>query len=214
MDESVRQRCVEYAEGLYARETDAQRWVRSELERRDLPLIHVSPLEGRLLALLARTVDAARLLEVGTLGGYSALWLVSLLPGHAELLTLERHPDHAALAREAFQRAGEEDRIALREGDARTALAELPGDPPFDFVFVDADKESYPEYLEHAAALMRPGGLVVADNAFWKGKVLEPDDEPGTRGIVEYNRMIAEDPRFEGLVLPVRDGLSVARFRG
>lgn len=214
MDEGVRQGCVDYAEGLYARETETQRWVRSELERRDLPRIHVSALEGRLLALLARTVDATRLLEVGTLGGYSALWLVSLLPGHAELVTVERASEHAALAREAFERAGEAGRIDLREGDARTTLAELPGDPPFDFVFVDADKESYPEYLEHAAALMRPGGLVVADNAFWKGKVLDPGDEPGARGIVEYNRRIAEDPRFEGLILPVRDGLSVARFQG
>lgn len=216
MDQETRDRCVAYATELYARESEAQRWIGEELEARDLPRIQVSPLEGRLLALLARSVDATRLLEVGTLGGYSALWLLSLLPGHARLVTLERDPDHAGLAREAFRRAGEEERVEVREGDAREVLGDLPGDPPFDVVFIDADKESYPTYLERSAALMRPGGLLLADNTFWEGRVAEgsEEDDPATRGIRAFNRTLADSPRFEAVVVPVRDGLTVARFQG
>lgn len=216
MDRDDRGRSVEYATELFARESEAQRWVRRELEARGLPLIQVSPLEGRLLAVLARSVDARRVLEVGTLGGYSALWLVSLLPPDARLLTLERVPEHAELAREAVRRAGEEGRIEVREGEAGEALAALVGDPPFDFVFIDADKEGYPRYLEEAARLLRPGGIVAVDNALWKGKAARPpeEDDASTRGVRELNRMMAEDPRFQGVIVPIRDGLAVARFRG
>lgn len=215
MDERTRDRCVEYATRLYARETETQRWIRRELEARDLPLIQISPLEGRLLAVLAAGAGAERLLEVGTLGGYSALWLLSLLPGDARLVTLERHPVHAGLAREAFRRAGEEERVELLEGDARETLDGLPGDPPFDLVFLDADKEGYPAYLEAAAERLRPGGLLVADNTFWEGRVTEEgEDDPPTRGIREFNRALAGSPRFEAVIVPVRDGLTVARFEG
>lgn len=216
MDEETRDRCEAYATELYARESETQRWIREQLEARDLPLIQISALEGRILALLARSVDAGRVLEIGTLGGYSALWLLSLLPGHARLVTLERDPEHAELAREAFRRAGEEDRVELREGDARELLGALPGDPPFDVVFIDADKESYPTYLEEAAALMRPGGLLLADNSFLGGRAADPGeaDDPAARGIREFNRVLSEGPRFEAVIVPVRDGLTVARFQG
>jgi predicted O-methyltransferase YrrM len=215
MDQETRDRCVEYATGLYARETETQRWIGAELRDRDLPCIQISPLEGRLLAILARAVDAERLLEIGTLGGYSALWLLSLLPGRSELVTMERNPEHAELAREAFRRAGE-DRVDLRVGDARRMVRELSAAPPFDFAFIDADKAGYPDYLEAAASLLRPGGMVAADNALWRGKVVRPAEEgdEATAALRAYNRTVAEDPRFEGVVLPIRDGLSVARYVG
>lgn len=216
MDEETRDRCVEYATELYARETATQRWIREQLEERGFPKMQISALEGRLLAVLARSVEATRLLEVGTLGGYSALWLLSLLEGHARLVTLEKDPDAAGLAREAIRRAGEEDRVDLREGDARELLRELPGAPPFDFVFIDADKSAYPRYLEACASVMRPGGLLAADNTFWRGKAAEPaeEEDDSTRGIRAFNRTLAEDPRFEAVIVPVRDGLTVARFVG
>lgn len=216
MDRDTVEDCLRYATDLYAAGTDTHGWIREELEERGLPEIQVSPLEGRLLAVLAASAGATRLLEVGTLGGSSALWLVSLLPGHARLVTLEKDPDHARLAREAFRRAGEDDRIDVREGDARETLGSLPGDPPFDLVFIDADKGGYPVYLEESAALLRPGGLVLADNTFWKGRAAaepEPDDE-ATAAIRSFNRTVADDPRFEGVIVPIRDGLTVARFVG
>lgn len=216
MDRETLDDCLRYATELYARETETHAWIREELQERGLPEIQVSPLEGRLLAVLAASAGATRLLEVGTLGGSSALWLVSLLPGHARLVTLEKDPDHAELAREAFGRAGERDRIELREGDARETLSALPGDPPFDLVFLDADKTGYPTYLEASTALLRPGGLVLADNTFWKGRATseaDPDDD-ATAAIRDFNRTVAEDPRFEGVIVPVRDGLTVARFAG
>lgn len=239
MDAETLEACAAWAERRYARESEAQRWVRQELETRDMPLIHISPLEGRVLALLAASVSATRLLEVGTLGGYSALWLVSLLEPEARLVTIEHDPDRAELAREAVRRAGEQDRIQVVTGDARTVLRELTSDTerePFDLVFIDADKQAYPEYLERACALLRPGGLLVADNAFWKGRVLgvseegrdrsvdpgpaaagttaDGEEDPDLAGILEFDRRLADDPRLDGVILPVRDGLAVARLTG
>lgn len=216
MEAETLERCVAYATELYAPESDTQRWIREELESRGLPLIQVSPLEGRVLALLAAAIGAERLLEVGTLGGYSALWLLSLLPGRARLETLELDPAHAELAREAFRRAGEEERAEVVEGDARELLSSPRDGAPLDLVFVDADKEGYPAYLEAAAERLRPGGLLLADNTFWDGRVTEEPgvDDAATRAIREFNRVLADDPRFEAVILPVRDGLTMARFGG
>ena len=186
----------------------------------------MSPLEGRILALLAglvgasRPLGASRLLEIGTLGGYSALWLVSLLSEDARLISIENDPHHAELAREAIRRAGEEERIELRVGDAREILGhEILPDPAsrgaFDLVFIDADKEGYPYYLEAAADLLRPGGLLLGDNAFWEGKVVDDSArDPETEAIREFNRRLSEDRRFRGVILPVRDGLAAAMFVG
>ncbi len=239
MDAETLEACAAWAEERYARESEAQRWVRGELGTREMPLIHISPLEGRVLALLAASVSATRLLEVGTLGGYSALWLVSLLEPEARLVTIERDQERAELAREAVRRAGEQDRIQVVTGDARTVLREMASDAEresFDLVFIDADKQAYPEYLERACALLRRGGLLVADNAFWKGGVLgspeegrdpsigpgaaavgsipEGEEDPDLAGILEFDRRLADDPRLDGVILPVRDGLAVARLTG
>ncbi len=209
-----------YSEELFAPETEVQRWIRQQIVERGFPAIHVSPLEGRILALLARLIGAERLLEVGTLGGYSALWLMALLGEGARLITLESDPGHAALAREAFRRAGEEKRIELREGDARRMirdglLADPDGRGSFDLVFIDADKEGYPYYLEAACELLKPGGLLLADNAYWEGKVVDASAcDAATEAIRLFNRRLADDQRFEAVLLPVRDGLAAARFRG
>lgn len=220
MDADTLKRCQEYAAGLYAGESETQEWIGRELERRGFPAIQVSPMEGRLLALLARVADATRLLEVGTLGGYSALWLLSLLPEDARLVTVEREPAHADLAREAFRRAGVADRVELIVGEAREALEELAveggrGEQGFDLAFLDADKRSYPVYLERMKTLLRPGGLLAADNVFWSGRVLQEDSEDDdVRGIRQFNRVLAEDEAFETGVIPIRDGLAVAWYRG
>lgn len=220
MDEETLERCVAYAEDLYAPESGARRWVASETEKRGFPAIQVSRLEGRLLGLLARLADAARVLEIGTLGGYSALWILSALPEEAELVTVEKEEDRAELAREGFRRAGVTDRVELRVGRAEDVLEEMAvgrrrGEATFDMAFVDADKENYPLYLDRLTTLVRPGGLITADNAFWEGRVVDGEaEDAATRGVREYNRRLAEDEAFDAAVIPVRDGLSVARYRG
>lgn len=219
MEPETMDRCVEYAEGLYAEDTDVRRWLVRETDRRGFPAINVSRLEGRILAVLVAVTEARRLLELGTLGGYSALWMMSESPPDARLVTVEREPGRAELAREAFRRAGVADRVDLRLGDAADVLAELSrptaaAGPPFDFVFLDADKENYPSYLERLPGMLAPGAVLAADNVFWDGRVLEPEeeDEPTTRGIRRFNEALARSPHFTAAVVPVRDGLTVARY--
>lgn len=210
---------LEYSEELFAPETATHRWIRAQIEERGFPAIHISPLEGRILSVLASLAGAERLLELGTLGGYSALWLVSLLPAKARLITVEAEPGHAALAREAFERDGET-RIEILEGDARHVIeARILGHRDeagsFDLIFIDADKGNYPYYLDAACKLLKPGGLLLGDNAYWEGKVVDASArDVETEAIRLFNRRLAEDPRFESVLLPVRDGLAVARFNG
>ncbi|MEN8145246.1 MAG: O-methyltransferase, partial [Gemmatimonadota bacterium] len=204
-----------YAEDLVAPESDVQRWIRHEMEARGFPMIQVSALEGRLLGFFCAAVGAERILEVGTLGGYSALWLLSLVPDSARLVTLEINPDHAALAAEAFFAARVSDRVDQRLGPAADLLQDLAAEPTFDAVFLDADKVSYPRYLELCTPLIRPGGLLIADNVFWDGKMVEPseNDDASTAGVREFNRQLAVDVRYDTCIVPVRDGLAVARKR-
>ena len=210
---------LEYSEELFAPETETHRWIRAQMAERGFPTIHISPLEGRILAVLASLAGAEKLLELGTLGGYSALWLISLLPAEARLITVESEPRHAALAREAFERAGE-GRIEVMEGDARNVIQErLLGDQgqaaSFDLIFIDADKQSYPYYLDSACKLLKSGGLLLGDNAYWEGKVVDASArDVETEAIRLFNRRLAEDPRFESVLLPVRDGLAAAHYTG
>jgi predicted O-methyltransferase YrrM len=162
-----------------------------------LPDIAVSALQGRLLQLLARMTGARRILEIGTLGGYSTIWLARALPEGGRLVTLEREPKHAAVARENIARAGLETRVELRLGAALHLLPGLAGDPPFDFVFIDADKGSNAEYLDWAVRLARPGTAIVCDNVIRGGRLLdaatEARDVTGTRRF--FDRLAAE-PRL------------------
>jgi predicted O-methyltransferase YrrM len=140
-----------------------------------LPPHAVSPTQGRLLHLFARMIGARRVLEIGTLGGYSAIWLARALPADGRLITLEISPAHAAVARENLARAGVTDKVEVRVGDAHEGLASLiaEGGAPFDLVFVDADKKSCPAYLRAARALVRKGSLVIVDNVVRHGAVLD-----------------------------------------
>lgn len=143
-----------------------------------LPPIDVSPLQGKLLHLLVRATGARRVLEIGTLGGYSTIWLARGLPDGGRVVTLEREPRHAAVARENLARAGVAERVDVVEGRALDVLPDLDG--PFDLAFVDADKPANTEYLDHAVRLVRPGGLVVVDNVVRRGRILDPTDAEDT----------------------------------
>ncbi len=199
----------DYISSLFAREDELLISLREEADRSGLPPISISPDEGRLLQVLLRAIGARRVLEVGTLGGYSAIWMARALPADGELLSIELDPDHAAFATRYIARAGLEARVRIRVGRALDVLPALDGEL-FDAVFLDADKEPLPTYLEWALRLVRPGGLVMADNALWGGKVIDPNvDDAATRAVREFNQRFASEPRLTGIVVPTHDGVAI-----
>jgi predicted O-methyltransferase YrrM len=199
----------DYLAALFAPEDATLLALREEADRSGLPPIAISPDEGRLLQVLLRAVGARRVLEVGTLGGYSAIWMARALPRDGSLLTLEIEPSHAEFARRHLARAGVADRVEVRIGRALDLLPALDGER-FDAVFLDADKEPLPTYFDWALRLLRPGGLLIADNALWGGRVLdERVDDDATRAVREFNRRLATDPRVAGIVVPTHDGVGI-----
>jgi predicted O-methyltransferase YrrM len=219
-DTALTTRLNAFVETLYAGEDDVLEAVMEEARREGLPAIHVRPSVGKLLAVLVRISRAERVLEIGTLAGYSAVWLARALPAHGHLYTLEMSERHASIARRTFERAGLADRVDVVLGPALDSLLRLPTDQPFDMVFIDADKRSYPAYLDQALRLTRPGGLIVADNVLRGGAVLEPGP-PGSdiRAIQEYNDRVAHDSRLDAIIVMTQsgsfdiDGISLARVR-
>ncbi|MDP8949073.1 MAG: O-methyltransferase [Actinomycetota bacterium] len=211
-------RIDDYVENLFAPQDEALEAALQESQRAGLPEIQVSPNEGKLLQLLAEVIGARRVLEIGTLGGYSTIHLGRALPEDGVLISLEIDERHAEVARKNIERARLGQKVEIRVGDARKLLAKLAesNEDSFDLVFIDADKEGYPEYLEWALRLSRPGSLILADNTIRGGSVLAPQDS-STRAIHEFNEKIAKDPRLSAIVLPLLrervDGLAIARVR-
>jgi len=202
-----------YLAGLFSPEDDVLRAVRAAAERAGMPPIAVVPETGRFLQVLLRAAGARRVLELGTLGGYSAICMTRALPADGRILSLEISPAHAAFARRQLERAGVANRVEVRTGAALDLLPALEGER-FDVVFLDADKASLPAYFDWALRLLRPGGLVIADNALRGGRVLDDrDDDPDLRGIREFNRKLATDSRVTGLVVPIGDGVGIGVLR-
>jgi predicted O-methyltransferase YrrM len=169
-----------------------------------LPDIQVSPLQGKLLHLIARSIGARRILEVGTLGGYSTIWLARALPPEGKLVSLELEPKHAQVARANLLRAGVADRVEIRLGPAGETLPKLASEHagPFDLVFVDADKVGYPEYLEWAVRLARKGSVIVADNVVRRGDVADAEGaEEASRGVRAMNERLARDKRLSATII-------------
>jgi predicted O-methyltransferase YrrM len=206
-------RAGEYITGLFSAEDELLASLREEADRTGLPPIAISADEGRLLQVLLTAIHARRVLEVGTLGGYSAICMARALPPDGRLLTIEIEPNHAEFARKYIARASQSDRIEVRVGRALDVLPALDGER-FDAMFLDADKEPLPTYFEWALRLVRPGGLIIADNALWGGRVFdgETDDEK-TRAVREFNRRMSSDPRVLGIIVPTHDGVAVAVVR-
>lgn len=162
----------------------------SASEQAGLPSIAVAPNQGKLLQLLAASVGARRILEIGTLGAYSTIWLARGLAGDGTVLTLEADARHSEVARANLDRAGLSDRVEVLLGDALETLPGLSGRDPFDFTFIDADKANIPGYFGWAVELSRPGSLIVVDNVVRAGAVSDPDSEdPSVRGV----RQLADD---------------------
>ena len=205
-----------YIERLFGTSDEVLEATLRDSRRGGLPEINVSPNQGRLLRLLAEIAGARRILEIGALGGYSAIHLARGLPEDGELISLELDEHHADVARNNVERAGLSDIVEVRVGDAHRLLIDLieNGEDPFDLVFIDADKEGYPDYLEASLRLVRPGSLILGDNTVRDGTVLDPQEETA-RATREFNRLVAEDPRLHGIVLPLIreriDGMTIAR---
>jgi caffeoyl-CoA O-methyltransferase len=201
---------------LFAPEDEALRQTGIRAEREGLPPISVSALQGRLLQVLAAAAQARRILEIGALAGYSGTWLARALPAGGRLISLEIDEKHAAVVRESFRLAGVEDRAEVRVGPALQTLPTLAAEGPFDLVFIDADKDGYPDYLDWAIRLSRPGTVIVADNCVMGGSgVKSPDDEDGQhRGARRYNAMASADPNLTSVALPIGSGMTVSVVRG
>src|ERR1700694_5132634 len=170
-----------------------------------LPEIQISPIQGKLLQVLAAACNAHKILEIGALGGYSGIWLARSLPAGGRMITLEISPEHAAVVRNSFEKAGVSDRTEVRVGKALDLLPHLVSEAPFDLVFIDADKAPYPQYLEWAMRLSRPGSIIVADNCIRRGIAFQTPGDEGVAGIVEFNKRIASDARLVSLLLPMDD---------
>jgi len=170
----------------------------------DLPPISVAPNQGKLLELLARMQRARRILEIGTLGGYSTIWLARALPSDGSLVTLELEPVHAEVARENIDRAGLGELVDVRVGPATTTLQDLidADTEPFDFIFIDADKEGYPKYLELSLQLSRPGTVMVADNVVRDGEVANATSaDERVQGVRTFLEMAAANDRIESTAI-------------
>lgn len=174
-------------------------------EREGMPAIQLSPAEGRTLELLASMIGARRAVEIGALAGYSAIRLARGLSSEGRLWTIENEPRHAAVARRSIEAAGLADRVEIVEGDALERLPDLEQHGPFDLVFLDADKGRYDRYGRWAAANLRPGGLLVADNAYFFGDLTA--DTPDAEAMRRFHREAAE--RFHTACVPTPDGLLV-----
>ena len=207
-------RTGDYISALFAPEDQLLASLREEADRTGLPPIAVSADEGRLLQVLLTSIRARRVLEVGTLGGYSAIWMARALPADGELLTIEIEPKHAEFARRYVHRAGLAERIEIRVGRALDILPSLDGEQ-FDAVFLDADKEPMPNYFDWALRLLRHGGLLIADNTLWGGKVFDDaEQDEKTTAVREFNRRMATDPRILSILVPTHDGVAIGVVRG
>jgi len=197
-----------YVTELFAAEDPILSNIRARHVAENLPTINVSPEEGKLLHLLLLTIGATNVLEIGSLGGYSGVWLARALPATGKLITIEKDPRHATIAREAFASAGLSKQVQLIEGAALDVLPTLA--PGFDAVFIDADKEPLPKYFDWGMRLLRRGGLLLCDNAFFHGAAVDPNDRSGPAlGVRAFNALAARDPRLVATIIPLRDGLAV-----
>ncbi|SNS45178.1 O-methyltransferase [Sphingopyxis indica] len=209
----------DYIAGKLLGTDDALAATLSNNEAQGLPPIDVSPAQGKMLFLLAQMAGTRRILEVGTLGGYSTIWLARALPADGRLVTLEVDRKHARVAEENLTRAGLADRVDIRVGPAKDSLAAMADDPPFDFVFIDADKQGNPHYVAEAVRLGRSGTVIVVDNVVRAGGVLDADSaDNGVRGTRALFDRLEGDPRLDATAVQTVgakgwDGFVLARVR-
>jgi caffeoyl-CoA O-methyltransferase len=181
------------------------------LTRTPYPSMLTGRVEGRFLQLAVQLSGAQHIVEIGTFTGYSALAMAEALPHDGEILTIEHNPQYAKIAQDFFDRSSSGSKIRLRLGEALEILRTLP-DGKTDFVFIDADKQNYTAYYRESMRILRNGGLMLADNALWYGRIFDPKDDE-SRAMAEFNEMVKADDRAEKLFLTIRDGIYLIRKR-
>ncbi|HCI47178.1 MAG TPA: methyltransferase [Rhodospirillaceae bacterium] len=212
----------DYIEGLFIGDDPILDQVVENSRAAGLPEIHVSAVQGKFLMLMARLIGAQKILEIGTLAGFSTIWLARGVAENGHVTTLELHQSQAYLAEKHFELAGVADRISCIVGPAEQTLPTLQDQAPFDMIFIDADKPSYNIYLEHAIRLSRPGGLIIADNVIRSGRVLDPEAVPeriervNARSVSAFNQTLAQEKRVEAIALQQvgaksHDGFAIIR---
>jgi predicted O-methyltransferase YrrM len=199
-----------YISALFAAEDEVLAHIRQQTPARGLPDIGITPEEGRFLHLLVRGCHAGLALEIGTLGGYSGVWITRGLAPGGKLITLEKSGAHAAVAREHFDLAGLSEQVEIRQGEAHQLLPGLRQKAPFDFIFIDADKPGYLAYYEWSVEHVRTGGVIAAHNALWGGAVAGDHHGEGIDLMREFNQTVAQDPRVTSTIFPAGDGTLVA----
>jgi caffeoyl-CoA O-methyltransferase len=203
-----------YISELMAKEDDALKHTLQTLEDHNIDNASVSPTQGKLLQVFATMCNAKRILELGTLGGYSTIWMARALPADGQLISLEADAAHAAIAQKNIDQAGLSHLVDIRQGNALDLLPTLAG--PFDMIFIDADKPPYTEYFQHALRLSRPGTIIIADNVVRNGKVLDKDStDEKVKGVQRFNCMLAESKEVTAIILQTvgvkeYDGMAVA----
>ena len=208
--------CVyDYLLAVSVQESDVLTQLREETAGIEFSEMQIAPEQGQFMALLAKLIGARRALEIGTFTGYSSISIASALPEDGEMICCDDSEEWTTMAKKYWRQAGLEDRIQLKLGDASKTLRGLidAGETgAFDFVFIDADKQNYQDYYELSLQLTRDGGLIAVDNTLWSGAVADPSNmEPGTRAIRKFNEMIKQDERVEISLVPIGDGLTLAR---
>jgi caffeoyl-CoA O-methyltransferase len=198
-----------WGEEVFRPEDAVLREIRERSVREGLPPIAVGRFDGLHLEVIARATGALKAVEIGTLGGYSGVCLLRGMGPHGVLHTFEYAETHARVASESFRKAGVAARAHIHVGKALEKLPEVEAEAPFDLVFVDADKVSYPAYLAWAAGHLREGGVILADNAFGFGEIHLPGGDEGRKALREFNRELAQGGRFRATMIPTAEGLAM-----
>ena len=218
MDAKIFESVDEYISDLFKDEDACLKATEQSIIDSGIPQISISPNQGKFLQLLARLARSQRILEIGTLGGYSTIWMARALPANGKLITLEIDQKHADVALANFQRCGLEDRIQIKMGKALDTLPQLleNGDGPFDMIFIDADKTPYTEYFQWSLKLSKPGTLIIADNVIREGKVLLPESpDEMVRGVKRFNAYLAQCAEVDATIFQTvgskdHDGMAIA----
>ncbi|MEZ4819136.1 MAG: class I SAM-dependent methyltransferase [Bdellovibrionota bacterium] len=179
----------------------------------EAPKLLTGPIEGNFLNMLVGIAGVKRILEIGTFTGYSALWMAGALPDDGMLTTCELNPQNIGIAQMFFDRSEDGKKIRIQQGPALKTMQEMieSDHPPFDLIFVDADKKNYPRYFQKCLNLTQVGSLIVFDNTLWSGRVLEENQDEETQGIDRLNILAAQDPHVQNVLLTIRDGIQLMR---